>query len=360
MIRRSATIKTMLLAGSVAASFAATAIAGSDLQPADYVAGAWMLYRHDFVTPEGRVVDTRANGISHSEGQGYGMLIAVIADDQRTFDRIWSWTKANLYTRGDSLAAWRWDPSATPHVTDQNNATDGDLLIGWALSKAAQAWTKPEYALDAKQIAEAIADKAVIDTPVGKVLLPGAAGFGPKDQADGPVVNLSYWVYPAIAELGLASSRFPADELIRTGLSFTASARFGSADLPANWISVKERHPVPAKSYPVQFGHDAIRIPLYLAWYSRDYADLLTPFDNAWQASSGPAVVDLETASVHAPMPEAGYRAVAELVGCSLGRMPVAPTAASFETTDYYPSTLHLLSLIAIAERYPACLPDTQ
>ncbi len=360
MIRSSATLKTMLLAGSVAASIVTTATAENKVQPADYVAGSWILYRHDYVTPEGRVVDTRANGISHSEGQGYGMLIAVLADDRRAFDRIWEWTKANLYVRGDSLAAWRWDPSTTPHVTDQNNATDGDLLIGWALSKAAKAWNKPQYALDAGQIAEAITDKTVIDTPLGKALLPGAVGFGATDQADGPVVNLSYWVYPAIAELGEASSRFPADELMKTGLSLTRTARFGPAKLPANWISLKDGKPGPAKAYPAQFGHDAIRVPLYLAWYSRDHADLVSPFDDVWRDGQGAAVIDLETAQPLAPMPEPGYRAVTELVGCSLGRQPVAPTAANFETTDYYPSTLHLLSLIAIAERYPACLPDTQ
>lgn len=362
MIGRSVTLKTMLLAGSVAVSLAAQASADDTLQPADYVTGSWMLYRHDYVSPEGRVIDTRANGISHSEGQGYGMLIAVLADDRKTFERIWDWTKSNLYVRGDSLAAWRWDPAATPHVTDTNNATDGDLLIGWALVKAAQAWGISDYTRNAGQIAEAIADKAIVETPFGKALLPGERGFSAKDQADGPVVNLSYWVYPAIAALGMASSRFPADDLINTGLSLTRTARFGPAYLPADWISLKGETPVPANAYPAQFGHDAIRVPLYLAWYSRDHADLLTPFADAWRDTNKGAasVIELSTATALSPMPEAGYRAVTELVGCSLGRETVAPTAAAFETTDYYPSTLHLLSLVAIAERYPRCLPDTQ
>lgn len=362
MTSGSVTLKTMLLAGSIALSPVAQAIADNTVQPADYVAGSWMLYRHDYVSPEGRVIDTRANGISHSEGQGYGMLIAVLADDQKTFERIWDWTKANLYVRGDSLAAWRWDPAAMPHVTDTNNATDGDLLIGWALAKAAHVWQNRNYARDANQIAEAIADRTVVDTPFGKALLPGEKGFGAKDQPDGPVVNLSYWVYPAIAELGVASARFPADELIKTGLSLTRTARFGPADLPADWISLKGISPVPANAYPAQFGHDAIRVPLYLAWYSRDHADLLMPFADAWRDTSKGAasVIDLATATTLSQMPDAGYRAVTELVGCSLGRDTVAPTAAAFETTDYYPSTLHLLSLVAIAERYPRCLPDTQ
>ncbi|MFK0332784.1 glycosyl hydrolase family 8 [Rhizobium sp. NPDC090275] len=364
MINRTVSFKAMLLAGSIAAFPLAQASAGADdaVQPVDYVAGSWMLYRHEYVTQEGRVIDTRANGISHSEGQGYGMLIAAIADDRKSFERIWGWTKANLYVRGDNLAAWRWDPAATPHVADTNNATDGDLLIGWALAKAAHVWKDSDYARDAKRIAEEIADKTVVDTAFGKALLPGERGFGATDQPDGPVVNLSYWVYPAIAELGVASSRFPADELIRTGLSLTQTARFGPAALPADWISLKGKTPMPASAYPAQFGHDAIRIPLYLAWYSRDHSDLLTPFADAWRDTNNGAasVIELANATTLSQMPEAGYRAVTELVGCSLGRETAAPTAAAFETTDYYPSTLHLLSLVAVAERYPRCLPDTQ
>ncbi len=71
----------------------------------------WRAYRERFVTPQGRVVDTGNGGISHSEGQGYGMLLAVAADDRATFERIWTWTRANLMVRDDQLLAWRWSRS---------------------------------------------------------------------------------------------------------------------------------------------------------------------------------------------------------------------------------------------------------
>ena len=332
------------------------------LQASDFVSGSWLLYRNDYVTAEGRVVDNRAGGISHSEGQGYGMLIAVSAGDRRVFDRIWGWTKANLYVRGDGLAAWRWDPNSAPHVTDSNNATDGDLLVGWALARAAQRWQSQDYAKEAKATADAIARGVVVDTSFGKVLLPGSKGFVASDQGDGPIVNLSYWVYPAIKELGDVSASFPATDLIETGLSLTRMARFGPAELPSDWISLKGRTPEPAKAYPVQFGQDAIRVPMYLAWFSRDYPDILEKFSSAFQSLSDgkPAVIDLDTATPIAPMPDPGYRAVVDLIACSLGRKTLATSAASFQPTDYYPSTLHLLSLIALAERYPRCLPDLQ
>ncbi|MEG9529489.1 MAG: glycosyl hydrolase family 8, partial [Hyphomicrobiales bacterium] len=43
---------------------------------------AWRAYRSRFITDQGRVVDTANGQISHSEGQGYGMLLAVAAGDR--------------------------------------------------------------------------------------------------------------------------------------------------------------------------------------------------------------------------------------------------------------------------------------
>lgn len=46
----------------------------------------WQSYKARFVTAQGRVVDTGNGNISHSEGQGYGMLLAVAANDRETFN----------------------------------------------------------------------------------------------------------------------------------------------------------------------------------------------------------------------------------------------------------------------------------
>jgi endoglucanase len=363
MSRKGVLNRLVAIAGVLACSLGlANVDTTQTLVPGDYVSGAWLLYQDKYVNSDGRVIDTRANGISHSEGQGYGMLLAVNADDRRSFDRIWAWTKANLYVRGDGLASWRWDPASMPHVTDQNNATDGDILIAWALAQAAQKWQNGAYRDDARSIANAIAVNATADSAFGKILLPGVHGFSKDDQPDGPVVNLSYWVFPAIRDLGVVSASFPAEELLKTGLKLMREARFGPAALPADWISLASAQPVPAQNYPAQFGHDAIRAPLYLAWYSRDYPDLLAGFAKSWRSSSQPsvAVVELATATPISGMADPGYVAVADLVSCSLGNEKTADRAAAFQTTDYYPSTLHLLSLIALAERYPRCLPDLQ
>lgn len=68
---------------------------------------AWAAYKRRFVEADGRVADTGNLGTSHSEGQGYGLLLAAAAADRETFDRIWSWTNSRLLIRSDRLAATR-------------------------------------------------------------------------------------------------------------------------------------------------------------------------------------------------------------------------------------------------------------
>lgn len=327
---------------------------------ADIAAGAWLVYQHNFVTDEGRVVDNRAGGISHSESQGYGMLMAEAAADRANFDKIWAWTRANLFVREDGLAAWRWDPKQAPPVTDRNNASDGDLLIAWALLRAGQRWGEPDLQREARRISQALVERATLKTDHGLVLLPGVQGFGPREQSDGPVVNMSYWIFPALVELGRLSDRFPAKALMDSGIGLLRISRFGPAKLPADWLSLSGDTPRPAGGYPSQFGYDAIRVPLYLAWYSRHYPDILEIFASHWKqfGSASMSVVELATATRLSPMPDPGYQAVAALVECSLGRRPDVALLTDFSSQDYYPATLHVLSLMAIAERYPTCLTD--
>lgn len=329
-----------------------------DVRVSDYMIGAWFAYRLKFVEDSGRVVDNVNGNISHSESQGYAMVLAVSADDRETFDRIWSWTRENLFIREDRLAAWKWDPEADPPVQDMNNATDGDLLIAWALMKARMAWGEERYLAAAREILEDIRKLAVVDTPHGKILLPGVIGFDAESQESGPIVNLSYWIFPAIDELGLISPEFPARELIATGLKLLEKAKFGPSGLPANWIALGGEEIAPAPGFDTHFGYDAIRIPLYLAWLTASYPDLLEPYERAWTKRNGRAVhvIDLESGEAIGAMTDPGYQAIVDLVLCSRGTQASAFHIRRFEPTDYYPSTLHLLSLLAMVQRYPQCL----
>ncbi|MBN9058080.1 MAG: endoglucanase, partial [Rhizobiales bacterium] len=66
----------------------------------------WKTYSDRFVAPNGRVIDDANGDISHSEGQGYGLLLAFAADDRAAFERIWSFTRTELLLRDDGLAVW--------------------------------------------------------------------------------------------------------------------------------------------------------------------------------------------------------------------------------------------------------------
>ncbi len=114
------------------------------------------MYVKHFISPEGRVIDGANGDISHSEGQGYAMLIAARLKNRATFDRLWAWSSANLFVRSDQLAAWVWDPQTDPHVRDIDDASDGNILVAWALFQAGLQWAVDDYLSVARKIAETI------------------------------------------------------------------------------------------------------------------------------------------------------------------------------------------------------------
>lgn len=318
----------------------------------------WESYRREFVTNDGRVVDTGNSDASHSEGQGYGMLIAVAAADRPSFDKIWAWTKANLFTRGDHLAAWKWiDP--TSKVADRNNASDGDLLIAWALAEAAELWNDSSHLEQARAIARDVFDKAVrAQAPHGQSLMPAVRGFSANDRQDGPIVNLSYWVFPAFARLARITPELDWRGVAQSGLALIDGARFGPALLPTDWISLAGREAGPASGFPKVFGYNAIRIPLYLVWAGAGAEYRLRSFAAAWpENDTGLRLVDVETGAVSEWLREPGYRALAALTHCVVSNVPYPDEFYRFTSNqNYYPATLHILSLLAAANRGGSCL----
>ena len=140
-------------------------------------AADWAAYRDRFVMADGRVVDDANGGISHSEGQGYGLLLAFSAGDRGAFERIFDFTRNQLLIRDDGLAAWKWDPNAKPHIVDVNNASDGDILIAYALGLAGKAWGEPRYTEAAAKLATAIGTNLFAEANGRVVLKPGVSGL---------------------------------------------------------------------------------------------------------------------------------------------------------------------------------------
>lgn len=315
----------------------------------------WQAWRAAFVEPSGRVVDDANGRISHSESQGYGMLLATLAGAEADFDAMWSFTRTELMVRDDGLVAWKWDPAATPHVADINNASDGDILIAYALERAALAWDRPEYEAAARDLARALGLAAVIATAEGPLLLPGAAGFGPGDRPDGPVVNLSYWIFEAMPVLARLDPETDWAEAGRLGLGLTEAAQFGPRKMPPEWLSLKDA-PHPADGFAGEFGYNALRIPLYLIRGGIEAPDLLVRLQAGMDMGGDLAIGPLAADAPWTPLADPGYRAVVALVACKLTGAPMPQDLTVFRPTNYYPSTLHLLALAHAREAMPQCV----
>lgn len=307
---------------------------------------AWLAYQTRFITPEGRVVDTGNGNISHSEGQGWGMLLALAHDDRATFRRLWQWTRQHLSRPDDALFAWRYEPLASPPVADTNNASDGDLFIAWALQLAAERWQQRGYASASRAIREAIAARLVRQAHGMTLLLPGANGFAQGEALD---LNLSYWFMPALVDFAAREPQGPWQGLIDSGQRLLDEARFGRYRLPTDWIRLTpEGELAPSPEWPPRFGFDAVRIPLYFRWAGLSHAEGLGSIQAFWQdpAYQPPAAwIDVFSEERAPYLASRGVRAIAGLADSPPGPAPV--NAAQLAEQDYYSATLLLLARLA-------------
>jgi len=316
----------------------------------------WAEYSARFVSAEGRVVDDGNGGISHSEGQGYGLLLSFLGGNRPEFERIWSFTQRELLLRDDNLAAWRWDPNEKPHITDLNNASDGDILIAYSLALAGAAWKEERFTTSAKSIATALGRSSVFAHQDKLLILPGVAGFGKDARPDGPVVNLSYWVFEAFPVLDQLGTGTDWTDLSRSGVSLLEEASFGSRKLPADWISA-EASPRPATGFPAEFGYNAVRIPLYLIRANTGDKELLRRLRDGMTKEDGSIVlVDFSSGKETAVLRDPGYRIISGLAACVLDGTRLPKDLQTFAPTLYYPSTLQLLALAYIREERRECL----
>lgn len=320
-------------------------------QAMDARRASWAAFQARFVAPEGRVVDTGNDGISHTEGQGWGMLLAVRADDRRSFTHLHGWTRRTLQRPRDALHAWRFRPDAAVPVDDPNNATDGDLCIAWALLEAEQRWGSPDHGAAGMAIARDLLRLLVRPAGTLAVLLPGVQGF---ERADHLVVNPSYYVFPAFRALARAVPDVAWARLAADGLTLLRQARFGRWQLPPDWLQVgrKDAALAVAEGWPARFSFDAVRVPLWLRWAGLRQEPAVVLAQRFWAAATPPpAWVDLLT-DMPAPYPASpGVMAIARLLESNSATDPLGPSAREIvESPDYYSTMLTLLSAAASQE----------
>lgn len=325
-------------------------LSGAGAARAD-LASDWAAYRARFVTQEGRVVDTGNDGISHSEGQGWGMLLAAALDDRPTLDRLLSWTRRTLKRPQDNLHAWRFRPNAVPAVDDPNNATDGDLYIAWSLLMADARWRHAPYRNAALAIAHDVLRLTRRTFGGHAVLLPGVAGFA---SPHGAVLNPSYVVLPAFAALHRAAPQTGWDSLARDGLTLLRRARFGSWALSPDWVLQPPRPDAPLSlpdRWPPRFSYDAVRVPLLLAWAGETRHPALLAAHGFWSDrrwADPPAWIDLVTGQVADYAASPGVRAVAALTAARVSDTDlIARLPPINEAGDYYSASLSMLVRVA-------------
>jgi endoglucanase len=296
------------------------------------------------------VVDNGNDSISHSEGQGYAMLLAVAAGDRPTFERLWQWTQDHLDLRDDRLFAWRWLPGASDPVPDRNNATDGDLLIAWALGRAAGRFAEPKYAKAAQCRAGAIRRQLRQDSRFGPLLLPGKAGFV---SDKGVIINPSYLLFPAFRELAKWDPSPEWHAIEQSGRALLPRLVAHYRGLVPDWVSIVEGRFAPSEGLALRFGYDALRVPLYSYWGDAEELLDLGRIATVWQHDEAPAWLALDgPAQAEEPLSSA-HLAVRRLIRNILAeRRGDAPEPIGRLPQDYYGATLTLLAELAWRERH--------
>jgi len=318
----------------------------------------WDTYKSRFVNEQGRVVDNVNDEISHSEGQGYGMVLALAANDRLAFARLFRFAQERLAIRDDHLFAWRYHPAHSPAVKDLNNASDGDLLIAWALLEAERAGWGAPYGRAGRLI---LADlkPLIYDIPgFGKVLIPGEVGF--VDSNGNITLNPAYFVYPALERLTPLTSDPVWAEVAQSGLRMQTLFANAYGGLVPDWLTYysSEGGAGLSRKMSAAFGYEAIRVPLYNLWALGGDKQLAIRMINAatGRGAQRPHLVDLASGEREDAFADPGYSAIAALAICArTGRNLPKNVKIQIDGT-YYPATLQMLALIAAQMRYPQCM----
>jgi endoglucanase len=347
---------------------AQTASDGRDFTgPRNPLAAPWAAWKTAYLAADGRVVDAMQQGASHSESQGYGMLLAAIFGDTATFDLIYDWTEANLAIRTDALLAWRWLPAENGGVPDLNNASDGDLFYAWALVIRGEREGNVVMLDRARAIATDLVAKCVVLSPDGSgrlLMLPAAQGFTADGTAD---INLSYYMPLAMRDVARATN---APALAKCAADGETIMQMLASEGPMpDWIGVGPNGMFVSPKQSDRNGYEAMRVALFLLWSGNtDHpavaAQLTAHRTAAMRNQVAPfggetvTVFERKTGAVLETSNHVGYGALPALMECTQTK-GIGSTIPFYRTTDqaYYPATLHLMALIVQISATPECVP---
>jgi len=148
----------------------------------------WQSWKTQFISrekgKEGLVIDPSQGNQVVSEGQGYGLFLAVAHGDQQTFSELYQATKTH-FIKGNGLLRWK--------AGSEDSASDADVYTAMSLLIAGKKWSNQDYTQDAKTMISNIWDNEVTDKG-GRLLIKPSDGRWPV-WGDGRVVyNPSYFI----------------------------------------------------------------------------------------------------------------------------------------------------------------------
>ncbi|MDR5856206.1 cellulose synthase complex periplasmic endoglucanase BcsZ [Caballeronia sp. LZ062] len=333
---------------------------------------AWEQFRRDFLSDDGRVIDTsEEDRRTVSEGQSYALFFALVANDRYAFDAIMHWTENNL-ADGDltaRLPAWLWGHASDGSwkVLDSNSASDADLWIAYALLEAGALWGERTYTLrGARLAARVLQDETFPVAGVGRFLMPGTTGFHPAEDAW--IVNPSYAPLQVLRSLAtrFATERRWQQLVDGSAVMLRDSAPRGLAPDWATYTAGRAFDRDPGSTDNTTGSYNAIRVYLWAGMLDPDdpHGDELrrhfVPFADLIAARGAPPeTVDAASGTAASNDGNAGFSAAAVPFLVSLGQGALASgQAARVERLNaqrppgYYTSVLSLFGIGWYEGRY--------
>jgi endoglucanase len=312
----------------------------------------WAKYKAAFLSKDGRVVDIYQNHSSHSESQGYGMLLAAAYDDREVFNKISLWTENNMNKRGDSLIPWLWGKrkNGAWGVIDLNNATDGDILIALALIKAHEKWNVPGYLKRAKMILKDVRTLLAVKWNGHTLLLTSYYGNA---FEKGIILNPSYFLFTAYRKFAEYDDRAFWDSVYDGSMYVLEKSAFGSYGMPPEWVKLSGSDVGIFSKKSSLFSYNAVRTLLNLALIEpkklpKGVEKILKVYDTL---NYIPAWIDLERNAMSLDSASAGFYAVFGLVAKKLGKKDLserlfgeAQKKLAYDEKSYYSYSLFLLA----------------
>ena len=325
---------------------------GAQLFAALPEAGEWTYFKERFISGDGRVIDPVQNDMSHSEGQGYGMLLAVQFQDRALFDKLLQWTINNLQVRHDALSAWSWGkrPNEAWTVSDYNNATDGDVLIAYALILAGRQWEQKTYTERAGAIVRSLRGHMAVKQNSRVFLLPGYSGFA---DLNGLALNPSYQILSAYQAFAKIDEPQFWEKIRQDAQYLLDESGRNDIGLPADWVLAEPSGKIKIyETKSTRFGYEAIRVFLYLAWAKLPPpAGAKTVLDYYQKNGRIPVWFDLTKKEISEDTALAGFYAVFARMAEQLGNTELASRLKDEakqrlrnEQNNYYSHVLYLLA----------------